>query len=664
VTLVLEPRATRWTPVPGDLALARPVLAWAEPGRAPEVPGPLVRARIGDTLRLTVRNPLARTLHVAGLADRARADWERDTIHVAPGDSAVRVVPLTRAGGFWYDAVTSAPDDPPPRPDNPFPDKHHAADETLVGAFVVDPADAPADVARRERVFVLHVGAGPSAPTLDTLLARRGQLPDNAVYVNGAAWPATERLQYTVGDTVRWRLINVAFLPHPMHLHGFYFRVDARGDASRDTVYAPGHRRMAVTELLDGFTSAQLTWVPEREGNWLFHCHLLRHMAPFRAPPSVRPRVQALAARLSAQGSPGERAPAPDAASEPGAHASAHAQTVGALAHGPTTPHDPTAHARDHMAGLVLGIHVAPAPRGVVQPVRGAPTRVRALDLWVTARDSSATEPPGYGYVLQQGRTPPARDSVQRPGTPLHLTRGEPVAITVHNTRAVPIAVHWHGMELESRYDGVGGWSGTMRSVTPAIAPGDSFIVRFTPLRAGTFIYHTHDEAGPDLAGGLYGALVVHAPGATPDPARDHLVVLGAGTVPAGPRQPPVPFVNADTGTTPLALAGAGANRLRLINIADSDLKLVRLVDVAGAPLRWRIVGKDGWTPPRRQQVARAASLLVGVGETYDVEVSPPDAARAAALLVETRYYPGTPRVRVHEARVPVRMQSPPQGRR
>jgi hypothetical protein len=46
------------------------------------------------------------------------------------------------------------------------------------------------------------------------------------------------------------------------------------------------------------------------------------------------------------------------------------------------------------------------------------------------------------------------------------------------------------------------------------------------------------------------------------------------------------------------------------------------------------------------------------------VEVSPPDAARAAALLVETRYYPGTPRVRVHEARVPVRMQSPPQGRR
>jgi FtsP/CotA-like multicopper oxidase with cupredoxin domain len=259
--------------------------------------------------------------------------------------------------------------------------------------------------------------------------------------------------------------------------------------------------------------------------------------------------------------------------------------------------------------------------------------------------------------VLQQGPTPPPRDSAQRPGTPIVLARGEPVAITLHNTRATPVAVHWHGMELESRYDGVGGWSGTGRSVTPAVAPGDTFVARFTPPRAGTFIYHTHDEAGPDLAGGLYGALVVHAPGAPPDSAREHLVVLGAGTTAVGPGQRPVPFVNADTGTTPLVLAATGANRLRLINIADSDLKLVRLVDATGTPLRWRIVGKDGWTPPRHQRTRRAASLLVGVGETYDVELTSADATRAAALLVETRYYPGSPRVRVHEARVPVRVR-------
>lgn len=656
VALVLEPRAARWTPVPGDAALARPVLAWAEAGGAPQLPGPLVRARVGDTLRVTVRNPLARTLHVVGLADRGDGAWG-DTLHVAAGDSAVRVIRLTRAGGFWYDAVTTHPADPPPRA-TPFPDKHHPPDETLVGAFVVDEADAPADAARRERVFVLHVGARPETAVMDTLLARRGQLSDNQLYVNGTAWPGTERLRYAVGDTVRWRLINAAFLPHPMHLHGFYFRVDARGDAARDTAYAPADRRMAVTELLDGFTTARLTWVPERAGNWLFHCHLLRHMAPFRAPPRAEPRVRALAAQLAAADSVARATGAP----------AVHAVHAVHAAHDPAAPTsgDPTAHARAHMAGLVLGIHVADAPAA---PRPAAPVTRRSerrLDLWVTERTTETGR--AYGYVLQEGAAAPAPDSVRRPGTPIVVTRGTPVAITVHNTRAVPVAVHWHGMELESRYDGVGGWSGTGRSVTPSIPAGGTFVARFTPPRAGTFMYHTHDESGDELAGGLYGALLVRDAAARPGsraPA-DAVVLLGAGTTP-GPRDPrgvpapPVPFVNADTGVTPIALAADAPTRLRLVNIAGSDLKHVQLVDAAGAPLRWRIVGKDGWTPPAAQRArVREATLLVGVGETYDLLLDAADARRAAALRVETRYYPGSPPVLRHVARVPVRAVAMP----
>jgi hypothetical protein len=196
------------------------------------------------------------------------------------------------------------------------------------------------------------------------------------------------------------------------------------------------------------------------------------------------------------------------------------------------------------MAGLVLGIHVAPAPRGVVQPVRGSPTRVRALDLWVTARDSSATGAAGYGYVLQQGRTPPARDSVQRPGTPLHLTRGG--AGRDHRPQ--------HARRAPSRCTGTA-WSS--RAATTAWAGGAARRGASRRHRAGRVVrralhaaarrhlhLHTHDEAGPDLAGGLYGALVVHDPGSPPDPAREHLVVMGAGTVPRAPRQPPVPYVN------------------------------------------------------------------------------------------------------------------------
>ena len=629
VHVTLEPRAARWNPLPAVPGLDRTVLAWAEAGGAPRVPGPLLRARVGDTLHLTLRNPLDRALAVVGLGDPGSAA-ARDTLRIAPGDSVRRAVVLTRAGSFWYDAVTRRGDDPAP-PASPFPDKHHPEDETLLGAFVVDDAAGPPP---GERVFVLHTGFRAPIPSLDTLSARLGAPPDVAVYVNGTAWPATERLRYAVGDTVRWRLINAAFLPHPMHLHGFYFRVDARGDAARDTVYATSARRMAVTELMDGFTTARLTWRPERAGNWLFHCHLLNHMAPVPLSPRVMERVRALAAALAAR----------DSAAGGG---DAHAAHAGHRAAGAA---DPTAAMHGHMAGLVFGVHVA----GRTAAVRRSALPARALDLWVTERASATGAPPALGYVLQEGPAAPARDSVRRPGTPIVLTRGAPVAITVHNTRAVPVAVHWHGMELESRYDGVAGWSGAGRSVTPAIPPGGTFTARFTPPRAGTFIYHTHDERGPDLAAGLYGALVVHAPGAK---ASERLVVLGAGTAtPAGQRRP-TPFVNGDTGVAPVALDRARPTTLRVINISGNDLKHLRLLDSAGAPLRWRVVGKDGWTPPARQRAEwRAASLFVGVGETYDLEVAAADARRAAALAVETRFYPGSPRVLVHEARVPVRV--------
>ena len=48
--------------------------------------------------------------------------------------------------------------------------------------------------------------------------------------INGLSWPATERLTYHVGETARWRVINLSSQAHPMHLHGFYFEVDSLGD--------------------------------------------------------------------------------------------------------------------------------------------------------------------------------------------------------------------------------------------------------------------------------------------------------------------------------------------------------------------------------------------------------------------------------------------------
>lgn len=76
------------------------------------------------------------------------------------------------------------------------------------------------------------------------------------------------------------------------------------------------------------------------------------------------------------------------------------------------------------------------------------------------AQQALAGRWPDRGFVLQRGSAPRA-DSVEIPGTPLILKQGAHVAITVINRLPEPTTVHWHGMELESYFDGVSGWSGS-----------------------------------------------------------------------------------------------------------------------------------------------------------------------------------------------------------
>jgi FtsP/CotA-like multicopper oxidase with cupredoxin domain len=206
-------------------------------------------------------------------------------------------------------------------------------------------------------------------------------------------------------------------------------------------------------------------------------------------------------------------------------------------------------------------------------------------------------------------------------GPTLDLVRGEPVRITVVNRLPEPTAVHWHGIELESYYDGVPGFSGLGRRTTPLIAPGDSFEVRFTPPRAGTFIYHTHaDEERQQLAG-LAGALVVREPGTTPDPARDIPVLVTEAADSAG--RPSVVLVNGRAAPAPLELRAGTTYRLRFIQMAVSRsavrLELLREREIAA----WRPVAKDGAELPAAGRGVSPARTRLGIGETYDVELTP-----------------------------------------
>jgi FtsP/CotA-like multicopper oxidase with cupredoxin domain len=196
----------------------------------------------------------------------------------------------------------------------------------------------------------------------------------------------------------------------------------------------------------------------------------------------------------------------------------------------------------------------------------------------------------------------------------------EPVEITIVNQLREPTAIHWHGIELDSYYDGVPVWGGVREQMTPRIEPGQSFVARFAPPRAGTFMYHTHWHNLLQLVGGLYGPLIVLRPGQTFDPETDKVVMIGLG----GSHDSASPLLlNGSTQPEPLRLKAGLKYRFRLINITPNNPTLQVSLLAGSSPVRWRALAKDGADLPPAQALEQDARQVVFVGETFDFEFEP-----------------------------------------
>jgi FtsP/CotA-like multicopper oxidase with cupredoxin domain len=549
LNLNLEVRLARWHPQ-ADSGPYVDAPVFAEVGQAPQIPGPLIRVKRGTVIALRLKNSLSdSSLTVHGFATHPSAGG--DSITLAPGEERSLQFDAGEPGTYLYRAVAGTVDW----------DKRER--EQLAGAFVVDSsAGAPND-----RVIVLNIW-GEEA---DSGAYR------NALAINGKSWPYTERIDATVGDSVRWRVVNATIRPHPMHLHGFYYRIDAYGSWLRDSTYDDSQRRRVVTQVMNPGETMSMVWSPDRDGQWLFHCHISFHVIPDGA-------------RLVAEGA-----------------SASHA-------------HDAlSADAGTHMAGLVLGMDVR-APASWKPAARAAATSLR---LHVTEGKRRARAQRALGYVLQEGDAPPAADSLAHANPVLVTHVGRPVDITVLNRLKEPTAVHWHGIELESYSDGVAGWSGSAKRVAPLIAPGDSFVARLTLVRPGTFIYHTHLGDFDQMTSGLFGGLIVLSESQRYDPARDHIFVAGWD----GPEDPPHLMINGDSLAMPVTYAANVAHRLRFVNIGVAVPMQVRLTRDTSL-VTWRALAKDGDDLPAAQAVARPAELSLDVGETADFEFRPTAGAR------------------------------------
>src|SRR5262249_48179423 len=172
-------------------------------------------------------------------------------------------------------------------------------------------------------------------------------------------------------------------------------------------------------------------------------------------------------------------------------------------------------------------------------------------------------------------------------------------------------------------------WSGSPGHTAPRVAPGDSFVVFLNPDRAGTFIYHTHQDESVQLSSGLYGPLIVLPPGAVYDSSTDHVLLIGRGG--ASPDAPAL--LNGQTSAAPMEWSAGTTQRLRFINITANDLEEVTLLQDSTVQ-EWRLFAKDGAEVSPEQATLRPARLRMGPGETYDFEVTPRAPADLALLAV------------------------------
>jgi manganese oxidase len=240
---------------PFEVEPGKVVQAWTYNG---QVPGPVIKADVGDEVAILVHNrlPIGTDVHFHGI----RTPFEDDG-----------VAPLTQ------DVIESGADHTYTfTVEEPAVGMYHAhlAGQTavpngLLGTFLVGQMPLPE---------VLPGGAGlesgTPAPTsvaqeLPMVLNDAGVI---GLSINGKSFPATQPIVAQDGDWLMFHYENEGMQVHPMHLHQFPQLVIAKDGLALDQPYwadtvlvGPGERYTVLVHA-------------DRPGTWVWHCHILNHV--------------------------------------------------------------------------------------------------------------------------------------------------------------------------------------------------------------------------------------------------------------------------------------------------------------------------------------------------------------------------------------------------
>ncbi|TGQ30079.1 multicopper oxidase family protein [Mesorhizobium sp. M4B.F.Ca.ET.190.01.1.1] len=218
----------------------------------------------------------------------------------------------------------------------------------------------------------------------------------------------------------------------------------------------------------------------------------------------------------------------------------------------------------------------------------------------------------------------------------LRMKKGEPFAARLINGIDDPTTIHWHGIRVPNKMDGV------PFLVQPYVYTGDHFDYQFTPPDAGTFWYHPHCNTLEQMGHGLTGVIVVENPS---DPQFDAEMVINLRDWRLGDdgqfidQFRPRDAARAGTyGTVRTAnwldqpQFDAPAGGLVRLRAAITDVTRVYAFRVEGAEAA--VIALDG--NPVRQRFAPDA-LQLGPGQRLDLAIRMPDDEGAIVSLRDVR---------------------------
>jgi suppressor of ftsI len=211
----------------------------------------------------------------------------------------------------------------------------------------------------------------------------------------------------------------------------------------------------------------------------------------------------------------------------------------------------------------------------------------------------------------------------QQPGPLLEVSRGSEITVAFTNHLPQATTVHWHGIRLDSRSDGVPGMT------QPAVPPGGTYVYRVRFPDAGMYWYHPHVREDVQQELGLYGNLrVLPAEREEYGPANreavlmlDDLLIGDDGMVPLGTESPTH------------ALMGRFGNRLlvngepayhldvkrgEVVRFFLTNAANTRTFNLSFSGARMKLVGSDAG---RYEREARVESVVIAPAERYVVQV-------------------------------------------